>query len=139
MELPDLKNLRKMCAEFGAQALYLHGSQSTGHARRDSDTDFALLMPHGVATGPLVDALLPLLAVLFQADESDIDLQDLRDATPPFRLRVIEYGTLLYCGDSTELARFHACSVSEDRDLEYYLRPFRRAMRQRIREGTFAS
>lgn len=86
-----------------------------------------------------MDALLPLLAELFDVNERRVDLQDLRMAPPAFRLMVIETGTLLYCADTYQLARFHACSVSEERDRDYFLKPFREAMRQRIREGRFAS
>jgi predicted nucleotidyltransferase len=131
--------LKQTCEELGLIALYLHGSVATGNERPDSDIDFAFLLPHGQDPGPVEDVLLPLLSKEFNRDESEVDLQNLRQAPPHFRVRVLEQGRLLQLGDSTELARFHASSVSEDRDLEHYLRPFRQAMKKRIREGRFAS
>ena len=127
------------CQNLGLIALYLHGSQSSGNARPDSDTDFAFLLPREQNPSPVEDVLIPLLSRVFGCDESHVDLQNLRQAPPHFRVRVLEQGRLLHLGDPTELARFHVFSVSEDRDLERYLRPFRQAMRQRIREGKYAS
>ena len=135
----DLDQLQRACTSLGIVALYLHGSRATGHARPDSDLDVAFLAQHGQDTGPVEDALLPLLASTFEIDEADVDLQNLRLAPPPFRIRVFDYGRLLYCGQTTELARFRAGSLSESWDYEYFMRPFREAMRSRIREGRYAS
>lgn len=41
--------------------------------------------------------------------------------------------------DSTQLAGIRAASLSEHLDTEYHLEPIRRALRQRIEEGRFAS
>lgn len=87
-------------------ALYLHGSRALGSHREDSDYDYAYLAPHGAPVEPVEDRLLPLLAEHHATDEREIDLQNLRQAPPYFRVRVFEHGQLLYCGDSTELARF---------------------------------
>ncbi len=139
--LDDMEDhtLKRACEALGLIALYLHGSHSDGSARADSDMDFAYLLPHGREAGPVEDVLLPLLSRVFECDESKVDLQNLRQAPPHFRVRVLERGRLLEVGNPTELARFHASSVSEDRDLERYLRPFREAMRQRIHQGRYAS
>ena len=131
--------LQRRCKELGVVALYLHGSHASGTARPDSDKDFAYLLSYDLESEPVEDALIPMLAALCGCDESEIDLQNLRQAPPHFRVRVIELGRLVSVSDTTELARFHACSVSEDRDLERYLAPFRQAMRERIREGRYAS
>lgn len=131
--------LKSLCASLEVIALFLHGSRATHSARPDSDFDFAYLAPHGTNTAPLENALLPALAELFDCDEAEIDLQDLRQAPPHFRVRVFDTGRLLWVGDKTQLARFHASSVSEDWDLQYFLRPFRESMLKRIKEGKFAS
>lgn len=132
-------DLESLCEPLAVIALFLHGSRATDSARPDSDFDFAYLGPHGTDTAPLENALLPALAQMFDCDEAEVDLQDLRQAPPHFRVRVFDTGRLLYVGDRTTLARFHAGSVSENWDLQYFLRPFRQAMRQRIKEGRFAS
>lgn len=136
---PGQSRLESCCASLGVVAFYAHGSYAQGRANTESDRDFAFLLNHGGNVERAMDALIPLLAELFDVKEGLIDLQDLRMAPPAFRLKVIETGSLLYCGDTYQLARFHACSVSEERDRQYFLRPFREAMRQRIREGRFAS
>jgi hypothetical protein len=52
-------SLEQVCAALGLTALFLHGSRATGHARLDSDADFAHLLPHGQDSGPVEDALRP--------------------------------------------------------------------------------
>ncbi|MCW5872892.1 MAG: hypothetical protein KIS61_36930, partial [Candidatus Eremiobacteraeota bacterium] len=94
---------------------------------------------HAALAPPAVNRLLPLLAELYESEEFQIDLQDLRGAPPLFRWRVIENGRLLVCLDTNQLARFHAASISEERDREYFLKPIREAMHARIRSGRFAS
>lgn len=135
----DLKKVRELCESMGILALFLHGSRATGSSRLDSDFDFAFLAPHGANTSFLENALLPALAEISGCPEAEVDLQDLRQAPPHFRVRVFDTGRLLFVGDTTELARFHASSVSENWDLQHFLRPFRQAMRRRIKEGKFAS
>lgn len=135
----DLTKLRDVCAQLGVVALFLHGSRAEERHREDSDIDFAYLLAHGRNPGPVEDRLLPLLAETYGVDEAEVDLQNLRQSPPTFRVRVFDHGQLLFCGDPTDLARFHAGSLSENWDLQYFLRPFREAMRQRIREGRFAS
>lgn len=135
----NLEGLREVCSRHRLVALFFHGSRATGKARPDSDYDFALLGRHGCSTDRAVEELLSFFSRELEIDERFIDLQDLRQGTPYYTVRVVEDGELLFCSDPTELARFHAGSVSAHRDREYYLRPFREAMKQRIREGRFGS
>lgn len=133
----DIETLRAAIAEpareVGAIAVYLHGSHAAGKGRPDSDVDLALLLPHGadfeLAAGRFTDALAGL----------PVDVQELREAPPLFRVRVYFEGICLYVSDPTELARHSAPSLSEHLDSEYYLAPMREAMRKRIREGHFAT
>lgn len=136
-ERVDIDALRAALVEpaqrVGAIAVYLHGSQAAGKARPDSDVDLAVLMPHGTdfecAAQHLEESLL----------DYPLDIQDLREAPPLFRVRVYFEGVCLFVSDPTELARHSAPSLSEHLDNEYYLAPMREAMRQRIREGRFAA
>lgn len=133
------ESLTQTCEKLDLVALLLHGSRVSGFARSDSDYDIAYLSRHGDDTRPIESALLPALAHALKCDERQVDLQNLRTAPPHFRTRVLHYGRLLYLGDSTELARFHAVSLSMDRDTRIFTQPFREALRRRIREGSFAS
>lgn len=134
-----MEHLRQTCEDLGLIGLFLHGSRATGHARPDSDYDVAFLTRHGADAEAVEAGLLPVLAGHFQCDEREVDLQNLRTSPPHFRVRVLHYGNLLYLGDSTELARFYTASLSMDRDTRYFTRPFREALRKRIRDGSFAS
>lgn len=135
----NLTALENLCRCHGIVALFLFGSRARGTHRSDSDYDIAYLAPHGQDPVCFEVEILRLLAEELGVDEICIDLQNLREGTPLFRVRVCEEGHLLFCSDTTELARFHAGSVSASRDRQFYMRPFREAMRQRIKEGRFAS
>lgn len=134
-----MEKLEETCKKLPLVALLLHGSRATGHSRQDSDFDFAYLARYGVDTAPVENSLLPALAQAFGCDEALVDLQDLRSSPPHFRVRTLHYGRTLYVADPTELARFYTSSLSMDRDTQYFTRPFREALRQRIRDGEFAS
>jgi predicted nucleotidyltransferase len=133
----DTETLRSAIAEparkVGAIAVYLHGSHAAGKARPDSDIDLAILMPHGADFELAAERLAEALAGL------PVDVQDLREAPPLFRVRVYFEGLCLFVSDPTELARHSAPSLSEHLDTEYFLAPMREAMRKRIREGKFAA
>lgn len=133
----DTKTLGKLVAEpareIGAIAVYLHGSHAAGKARPDSDLDLALLLPHGTDFDAAAERLAEALSGL------PVDIQNLSDAPPLFRVRVYFEGVCLFVSDPTLLARLSAPSLSEHLDNEYFLGPMRAAMRERIREGRFAT
>ncbi|MEW6277717.1 MAG: nucleotidyltransferase domain-containing protein [Candidatus Eremiobacterota bacterium] len=123
----------------GAIAVYLHGSHASGTARPDSDLDLAVLLPRGSdfedASALLADAAGDATGL----SPDDVDVQNLDGAPPLFKVRVYFEGIPLFVSDPTALARASAPSLSEHLDNEYYLAPFRAAMRDRIREGRFAA
>ncbi len=90
-------------------------------------------MPHGGDFEAAAERLTEALS------ELPVDVQNLRDAPPLFRVRVYYEGICLFVSDSTQLARLRAASLSEHLDTEYHLEPMRAAMRERIREGRFAA
>ncbi len=123
----------------GAVAVYLHGSRACGMGRPDSDLDLAVLLPHGHDFETVAPMLAEAVAPVALMSPDDVDVQNLGQAPPLFRVRVLTEGVLLYLSDPTALARFQATSMCEHWDNEIYLAPFREAMRQRIRAGRFAS
>jgi len=139
LQAEEQGQLETICREVELVALYAHGSQVTGRAHPESDYDFAFLLRHGASSDKAMDELLPGLARIYRLPEADVDLQDLRQAPPSFRWQTMESGRLLFCLDTYELARFHAATISEERDREYFLKPIRAAMHSRIRAGRFAS
>lgn len=77
-------------------AVYVFGSQVTGHATAESDLDVALLADDDLSAETLWE-LSSDLAVLVQCD---VDLLDLRVASTVMQYRIITTGKRLWAKDS---------------------------------------
>ncbi|WP_054075925.1 MULTISPECIES: type VII toxin-antitoxin system MntA family adenylyltransferase antitoxin [Comamonas] len=76
-------------------AVYVFGSQVTGHATADSDLDIALLMDERLPA----EALWELSSTLANLVKCDVDLLDLRAASTVMQYRIITTGTRLWSKD----------------------------------------
>jgi predicted nucleotidyltransferase len=74
-------------------ALYLFGSEATGHATTQSDIDIAILLPHNIALSSI--ERFELAQELASQLNKDIDLIDLRLASTVLRSQIISTGTRL--------------------------------------------
>ena len=77
-------------------AVYVFGSQVTGHATADSDLDIALLMDEGLPA----EALWELSSTLANLVKCDVDLLDLRGASTVMQYRIITTGKCVWAKDS---------------------------------------
>lgn len=77
-------------------AVYVFGSQVTGHATADSDLDIALLMDEGLPA----EALWELSSTLANLVKCDVDLLDLRAASTVMQYRIITTGKCVWTKDS---------------------------------------
>ena len=77
-------------------AVYVFGSQVTGHATADSDLDIALLMDEGLPA----EALWELSSTLANLVKCDVDLLDLRAASTVMQYRIITTGKCVWAKDS---------------------------------------
>lgn len=127
---------------LGLVALYAHGSQVKGGARPDSDLDLAMLVPrdwHWTRFEEASEELCQTVARSKDFPVERIQVQDLRDSPPYFRLHVLTHGVLLGACDPTELARFQARSFCEAWDEQIFMKPLLESFSNRVREGRFAS
>lgn len=132
--------LDALCQELGLVAVYLHGSRVTGSARPDSDLDVAVLAPFDWEPerfDAAAERVRHEVERLWEAPDAHV--QDLGDAGPHFRFRVITGGRLVGVGDGTALARFQARTFGEHWDEKIRMQPMLEAFQQRVREGRFAS
>lgn len=77
-------------------AVYVFGSQVTGHATADSDLDVALLMDESLPA----EALWELSSALANLVNCDVDLLDLRAASTVMQYRIITTGKQLWAKGS---------------------------------------
>lgn len=83
-------------------AVYQFGSTATGAAGRASDIDIAVLATNRLSTERRFDVQEQLAGRLGR----DVDLIDLRAASPVLAMQAITTGRLLYDGDSRARGRF---------------------------------
>ena len=106
----SIEYLREALPEL--QAIYLFGSQATGHATEQSDVDIAILLPK-----PLSAARRWALAgELAERLQCEVDLIDLRQASTVLQQQVMSEGRRLWsCG--SEADEFELMVQSEYWDL----------------------
>jgi uncharacterized protein len=83
---------------FPLSALWLFGSQANGTARTDSDVDLAALFTRPVPVEDVLTARVDLEQLL----GLEVDLIDLRRASPILGHQVVRDGRLLIDGDATD-------------------------------------
>jgi predicted nucleotidyltransferase len=113
----------------GVIAVYRFGSTAKGAATAGSDVDVAVLTREPLPAARRFDAQEALAAAI----GCDVDLVDLRGASPVMAIQVVAHGQLLYDGDSSARGGF------EDRTFGAYARlnEERRAILDRVAaEGT---
>ena len=87
-------HLREAVASLSA--VYVFGSQVTGHATAESDLDVALLTDDDLSAEELWD----LSSSLANLVKCDVDLLDLRGASTVMQYRIITTGTCVWAKDS---------------------------------------
>lgn len=106
----SLQNLAAVLAqESGLAFAALVGSRATGKYRPDSDWDIALMWRDGVDEWALLgkaETLRRTLAAAIDAEETAIDLIDLRRANLAMHARVAEVGQPLWLGNSLDWNKF---------------------------------
>lgn len=77
-------------------AVYVFGSQVTGHATAESDLDVALLADDDLSA----EELWELSSILARLVQCDVDLLDMRAASTVMQYRIITTGKRLWAKDS---------------------------------------
>ena len=90
-----------------AELIYLFGSHANGQVRQDSDYDLAVLLPEHLNNIERWE-LAQQLAGKFG---KDVDLIDLRQASPVLRMQIIDQGRLI-SGDKNTATAFEMQSFS---------------------------
>lgn len=125
----------------GIAAIYLHGSRVEGRAGVGSDLDVAVLLrqvPWGwEALETLRSELEARLALDLDVKPDELDVVFLHQAPPAFCFRAIRPGHIHWEADNHFRVHFEARLMSQYLDDRYYEDIHDRALRQRLREGTF--
>ncbi len=127
--------------QHGISAIYLHGSRVEGRAGEESDLDVAVLLRHEPEGWQQLEDLRAELELRLSQDldiESDrLDVVFLHQAPPAFCYRAIKPGRIHWEADNHFRVHFEARLMAEYLDDQYYDEIHDRAMRQRLKEGTF--
>jgi predicted nucleotidyltransferase len=107
-------------------AVYVFGSVATGHERRDSDLDLAVL-----TRGPVPARSLYDLARQLEVDlDVDVDLVDLAGASTVLQKEVIEKGRVIFRGDDASIRDFESRTLSEYGHFRERIDPILRSVRE---------
>lgn len=108
------------------QAVYLFGSEASGHAGDDSDIDLAVLLPKSLPA----QRRWELSSQLAEFLGCDVDLIDLRAASTVMQYQVVQYGQRLW-SQGLESDEFELFVLSEYWDLAIRRRDLIRDIQQR--------
>jgi len=96
-ELPDV------------QAIYRYGSAGSKYERPDSDIDIAIL---GSRIVPFQE-MTKLAAVLMDATERDIDINDLKKLPDTQRVQIVLQGERIFCKDQVVAETYDSHTLSD--------------------------
>lgn len=85
-----VKRLAPLCARQDIQLVVLFGSAATGRTHRRSDLDLAILGDQPLDLIELTNQVICLTHI------NDVDLVDLRRASPLLAMEVVRHGRMLY-------------------------------------------
>lgn len=123
--------LAKLAERFGADAVWIFGSQARGQARPTSDIDIAVLFQKR----PTVLERLDLQAELAEHLRKPVDLVDLDGASPVLAMQVLRHGQLLLDGNPRRRVAFTTLLVSRYEDLRIVRAPIERKIAERMKHG----
>ncbi|MBK8871429.1 MAG: nucleotidyltransferase domain-containing protein [Elusimicrobia bacterium] len=95
--------------EHDVRLLYLFGSAARGEMTKDSDYDLAVLTGKPFPPEDRFQCGLDLGVLL----NRDVDLIDLREASEPLKIQVIQKGIPLYMASPHERAVFEMIAISD--------------------------
>ena len=103
-----------------------------GEMRPDSDVDLAVLFRGKTS----FDALQERRVRLGQILRRDVDLIDIRGASPVLQMQILKHGRLLYEGDSSARVRFEQTVPGRYEDLKIIRRSAEAALLRRLKHGS---
>jgi len=123
--------LEALDADFGADTVWLFGSQASGRATETSDIDVAVLFKQR----PDVNERIELSRELARRLGRDVDLVDLDAASPALCMQVLKSGTLLADRNPRRRIAFTTRLVPRYEDLRRLRAPIERQIRERMKHG----
>ena len=132
---------RAWAQEQGVSAIYLHGSRALERPGPDSDYDIAVLLqspPKDWQESETLRCEIEVrVAKMLRVAPDELDVVFLHEAPPAFCYRAIRTGRILWEADNHHRVHFEARLMNEYLDDLYFEEIHNRAMRQRLKEGTF--
>jgi len=127
------EGVRPILEQFPAvQAAFLFGSHAEGRARDSSDLDIGLVGDKDT----LQRQRLALLTEFARAGVDRVDLVILDGADPALQFEAVAPNRLLYARPEFDKGSYFSRTLREYFDFEPYLRIQRKAMKERLTDGT---
>lgn len=123
--------LDKLAEHFGADAVWIFGSQARGQALPHSDIDIAVLFQ----TRPTVLERIDLQSDLAEQLGKPVDLVDLDGASPILAMQVLRHGQLVLDLNASRRVAFTVLLVSRYTDLRIVNAPIERKIAERMKHG----
>jgi len=111
--------------------IILFGSQATGVAGKNSDTDIAVLADHSLNLNEVAD-MGEYIAKKLSVSEDSIDIVDLWNAPPLLQHQIARGGKLLE-GDESDFLRFKVLAWKRYQDTAKFRRARSKALEQYIK------
>lgn len=133
MSASDLQQaVEYLVREDNPHAIWVFGSVARGEARPDSDVDFAVLFRKPPTLDLVQERRSNLTAIL----RRDVDLVDVRTASPILQMQILKNGQLLFEGDAPMRVRFEQTVPSRYEDLKLIRRSAEAALLRRLKHGS---
>lgn len=123
--------LEMLAARFGADAVWIFGSQACGRETPRSDIDVAVLF----RTRPTPIERMDLQADLAERLGKPVDLVDLDSASPVLATQVLRHGQLVLDRNPRRRIAFTTILPSRYEDLRLVRAPIERRIAERMKHG----
>ncbi|MFC1496825.1 nucleotidyltransferase domain-containing protein [Candidatus Margulisiibacteriota bacterium] len=118
---------------------YIYGSQAKGKARKNSDTDIAVLLDEKKSPPTPYGRDVNLAGKIEKPTKLNIDLRILNNSSPFFAFQVIKHGKVLYSADENRRVEFESRARCKYFDLKPMYKMFFRDMNNRIDRGEYGA
>lgn len=133
----NLPRLEAVFEKYAVKFAYLFGSRATGHVNRESDYDFAVMLPDDLDAKNRFEIRLKLMSEIMKILKTDaVDLNVLNDTHSIFfKFVIIKEGLLIHNADPGARLDFELKTMNDYYDYKPFLKAYNKAyIERRLKE-----